>query len=282
MARFPWSQSWLRSSSAKTRLGDLESAGMRVAHRWATYDVPSEPLRAEVVPSRIDVAGFRDFVARAGYESMDYWRGGKDPGGTEKWLEHFVSLELLEPRPGEVLIDIASCTSPFPEVAERFHGVQAFRQDLSYPEGVHGRRIGGDASHLDLPDEFADLLTLHCSFEHFEGDRDQAFLREAERILKPGGRLCILPLYTSETYSIQTDLAAWKRRVPEIEGDALICVADGWGEVHGRFYDARRFDERVAGSAGSMEVRILRVENFTEAAPDCYLKLAALLRKPAA
>ena len=58
---------------------------------------------------------------------------------------------------------------------------------------------------MDVPDAFADKLFLHNSFEHFEGDADTGFVREAWRVLKPGGRVCIVPLYLSTRHQILTD-----------------------------------------------------------------------------
>lgn len=256
--------------------------GRRVRERWASYDDITPELRetgVEVVPYRIDVEAFWRYVEGCGYRRMDYWQGGAMRAATEKWLEHFVSIDLLQPRPDEVLIDVASCTSPFPDILRQRWGCRTYRQDWAYPTGISGDRIGGDAAAMPVPAAFADHLVLHCSFEHFELERDQRFLREAGRILKPGGRLCILPLYTNRAYCIQTDLAAWHLRRPELERDAVICVADSWGEVHGRFYDPRRFRQRVLANLGDLRLRLYQVENCTEVAEDCYLRLAAVFTR---
>lgn len=260
-----------------------QQGGRRVSKGWCTYDDITADLAAkgvEVSSHRIDVEGFWRYVDRVGYRDMPYWEGGKARAGTEKWLEHYVSLELMKPAPDEVFVDIASCYSPFPDILREHWGCRTYRQDWAYPPGVHGDRIGSDAAELPVSDGFADGLTLHCSFEHFEGDRDFMFLREAERVLRPGGRLCILPIYTNRTYRIQTDLEAWHLRRPSFERDAVICAAEGWGEVHGRFYDPGHFVQRILGNVGSLRLRIHRVENYLDVAPDCYLRFAAMFTKP--
>ncbi len=257
--------------------------GRRVRLGWADSEDLTEQLTRcglEVVPYRIDVAAFWSYVDQVGYRSLAYWQGGQARAATEKWLEHFVSIELLGPRVGELLIDVASCHSPFPDIVRDGFGVTAYRQDLLYPLGVEGDRIGGDAVSMPLPASSVDLMTLHCSFEHFEQDRDGAFLREADRVLRPGGRLCILPLYTNRRYCIQTNLDRWRASCPPwFERDALVCQADGWEEVHGRFYDPEHLVERVLGNLGSLEARIVRVENAKEVAEDCYLVYAAVLTR---
>lgn len=250
---------------------------------FATHDDITPELRnhgVRVHRHSIDLDGFSRFVDAAGYRHRSYYDGGRNPCAVNKWLEHYVSLELLEPDPGEILIDVANCYSPFPEIARELLSLKAFRQDLIYEAGIHDDRIGGNAADMPLDDEFADLLTLHCSFEHFEGTSDQDFIREAGRVLRPGGRLCILPLYTHREYAIQTDPATWKERTIQFEPDAVIYVADGWGEAHGRLYDARHFLDRVVANLGELELTIFEMENYAEVWEQCYLRFAAVFRKP--
>ena len=233
-----------------------------------------------VVPYEIDLQAFASYLKIADYANRPYYGFGKHPASREKWLEHYVSLDLLAPKPGEVLVDIASSESPFSDILSSHYGVDAYRQDWLYPDGVNGRQIGGDASALPVDDGFADCLVMHCSFEHFEGDRDSAFTREASRVLRPGGRLCILPLYTAPEYCIQTDPAGWKKHDVAFEADALICVTTDWGESHGRFYDAASFVERIVRRLGDLELTVYSVSNFREAGSVCYLRLAAVFKKP--
>ena len=273
---------WRADLPLRARYDIWRQGGRRVLPGWAQYDDITPRLAeqgVEVVPYHIDVDAFWRYVEESGYRRMGYWEGGKARAGTEKWLEHYVSIDLLRPQASAVLIDIASCTSPFPDILRDRWGCRTYRQDWSYPAGLDGDRIGSDAAALPVAEGFADGLTLHCSFEHFEGDRDARFLREAERVLRPGGRLCILPFYTNWSYSIQTDLAAWHLRRPGFEADAVIRVADNWGEVHGRFYDPEHFVRRILGSLGRLRLQIFRVENYLEVAPDCYLKLAAVFTR---
>lgn len=268
--------------SLQERYRIWRQGGRRVYRGWSTYDDITPRLvehGVEVLPYRIDVDAFWRYVEESGYRQMPYWNGGKARAGTEKWLEHFVSVDLMRPQPSEVFIDIASCNSPFPDVLRERWACRTYRQDWSYPPGEDGDRIGGDAAALPLRAESADGLTLHCSFEHFEGDRDARFLREADRVLRPGGRLCILPLYTNWSYCIQTDLRAWHLRRPEFERDAVVCVAPDWGEVHGRFYDPAHFVDRILGNLGRLQLRLYQVENYREVAADCYLQFAALFTR---
>ena len=242
------------------------SSGLRdVGVRLASYAVP--------------VADFDAYVERAGYAALDYYDHGREPSAREKYLEHFVSLDLIAPRPGEVLIDIASMNSPFSEIAADLYGLTTYRQDLMYPEGLHGRTMGGDAASMPIPDGFADHLVLHCSFEHFEGDSDSRFIREASRVLRPGGKLCILPLYTSSEYAIQTHPRGLRPQRLDFEPGDLVYVSDQWGPPHCRYYDATAFERRVVSQLGDLDLTIYEVTNRDEVGGNCYLRYAAVFRK---
>lgn len=154
-----------------------------------------------------------------------------------------------------------------------------FSQDLNYGRGIRGRRIGGDATRLPLPDGFATSLALHCSFEHFEGDADICFLREVRRVLRPGGRVCILPLYLSTEYQNLTDPVVLTKGNRPFEPGAVIVGVRGYFNRFGRVYDVRRFVSRVGENLGGLTLKLYQVLNAAEIDPACYLRLAAVLEK---
>lgn len=230
---------------------------------------------------KVPIREFEAYVDAAGYGGLDYYGRGREPAAREKYLEHFVSLRLTDPKPGEVLIDIASMNSPFAKISAAMYGLVTYRQDLMFPAGRHGDAIGGDAAHMPVPDSFADHMVLHCSFEHFEGDSDIDFVREASRVLKPGGRLCILPLYTSSEYAIQIHPRGLRSQPLQIEPGDVVYVSDRWGPPHQRFYDARAFRRRIVSQLDGMTLTIYRVTNLDEVGGDVYLRYAAVFRKAA-
>ena len=259
-----------------------QRGGKHFELRWAPYDDLTAQLAAhgvEIRSHQIDIKAFWRYVESCKYRELSYWGGGEVPTAPEKWLEHWVSIELLDPQPGEVSIDIASCYSPFPDLLREHYGVESYRQDIIYPAGLDGDKIGGDAIAMPIADNFADHLTLHCSFEHFEGDRDTLLLKEAQRVLRPGGRLCILPFYTSHAYCIQSDPGTWKERNVRFEDDALIYLARNWQELHARMYDTAHFLERIVARLEQLDLAFYTVANYAEVDPICYLKFAALFTK---
>lgn len=250
----------------------------RVEYHDISADLSDAGVRLE--PYHVPIEDFDAYVEKAGYAALPYYDHGRAPSSREKYLEHYVSLRLLEPRAGQKLIDVASMNSPFSEIAAGLYGLTTYRQDIMYPEGVHERTIGGDAASMPVPDGFVDHLVMHCSFEHFEGDSDSRFIREASRVLKPGGRLCILPVYTSSTYAIQTHPRGLRRQHIQFEQGDTVFVADEWGPPHARFYDAGALMRRVVSQLGDLDLTIFHVTNLSQVGSDCYLRYAALFQKP--
>jgi hypothetical protein len=224
---------------------------------------------------RVDVNGYRKWKAAARYPFLAYHIAHE-----EKYLEHYLSWELLRGVHCRVLVDVASCRSFFPVVIRR-QGIRVIEHDLAYPPGLHGDRLGSDAAAMPLPDASVDAMTLHCSFEHFEGDTDVRFLQEAQRVVRPGGRVVIIPLYLHVRHQTLVDPAEWERTRVPIEDGADIVVIPGYGNRHGRIYDPSTFVYRIYDTAVriGLRPRIVHIENACDVSPHCYLQFAFVLDK---
>lgn len=199
-------------------------------------------LGVRVEDSRIDAADFERWMD-AWPEIADFYR----PYGKfalEKCLEHYLTTREAAPQPGQTLVDVAASGSPYAEALVR-RGVNAYSLDLSYPPGIRGWRIGADATQSGLPDAFADALTLHCAYECFMGDADTRLLAEAARILKPGGRLVVAPLYLEDSFFNVTSPRCDQSRVDIDPGAERVWRDDPWDEPFARHYSASAFVERV-------------------------------------
>jgi SAM-dependent methyltransferase len=250
---------------------DAVAAEVRAALEAAGIEVE----RRSVEPER-----YRAWLAQADYARHPlYLDGGRAAEFPEKGLEHFIAAGLLGLQAGQVCIDVASQHSPAPEIYERLHGAVMYTQDLLYRPGVHGRRVGGSASELPLSNGFADAMVSHNAFEHFEGDADTAFIREAARVLRPGGRLCILPLFLFTEHAIQTDPAAITGALPPFDAGARLWAARGWHDRHGRFYDAARLKSRLLDHAGAFSVRLIEYTDAAVVDVSCYLRFAVVLTR---
>lgn len=225
----------------------------------------------------IDVDDYHQYFQAARYSEdfPDYYSFNIK----EKSLEHYIAARLLKLQNQDIYIDIASQESPVPKIYNKLFGVTSYRQDLKYPPGINDFTIGGDAANMPIPNEFTNKLALHCSFEHFEGDSDIRFIHEIERVLKPGGAACIVPLYLSSQYFIMTNpLIAIGQNVPFEEG-ALVVSNPELNSRHGRFYDPESLCTRVRQHMGNLKIRIINIKNSKEVDSSCYVRFAMVLEK---
>lgn len=179
----------------------------------------------------------------------------------EKLLEHYLTLTYLEVTPSDVLIDVAADESCFAPTL-RQQGMFAYRQDLVYPSGIHGFDIGGDAGDMPVEDGFADVLTLHCAFECFQGDSDIRFIREVPRILRSHGRLGIVPLYIDTMHFVKTSPWCDKRNI-QVEPEAKwLWRDDRYHEPFSRHYSPEVFRERIIRNLTQMQKKIVCFTNI--------------------
>jgi hypothetical protein len=199
-----------------------------------------------VEPLPIDRESFAGYLERAKYSDYhpDYYKG--EPHFLKhKQVQHYVSFLLCPPQADQVWMDVASSSSPFPEILTRLAGPTVYRQDLSYPAGVNGLRIGSDGRSIPMADGSIDFISLHCSFEHFEGDADTGFIEEAARLLAPGGAVTIVPLYVSDTAQVLTNPRHWMNRGIPRGDSSQITLSKLYWESHGRFYNFDTLSRRV-------------------------------------
>jgi hypothetical protein len=186
---------------------------------------------------------FHEFLAAAEY-------AGRYPGYyvgnlAEKAFEHLASMRLLGVGPGDVFVDVASEGSPLPDIAHRLYGATSFAQDIMYQPGIVGGRIGGDACEMPVPAGFASKAALTCSLEHFEGDADSRLFVEMGRVLRPGGKVAVIPLYMFTRPAVQTDPRYSASTEVAFDLGATVFCSEGWGNRHGRFYSAGSLLERI-------------------------------------
>jgi SAM-dependent methyltransferase len=202
---------------------------------------------------QLDPAAYQRFRARFPMPRL-YAVGYKD----KKALEHFIAFTQLDLGPGQTYVDIGSEGSPYPRLFRRI-GVWAFSQDLAYRPGVHGWRIGSSADRLPLDERSVDRISLQCAFEHFEGSADGGFIRELSRVLRPGGRCVIVPLYLSNTFrNIVDPLLA--EGVEFDEGSARVAETDLGGRFE-RLYSPASLSRIVRPGLG-LTYTLCRVANL--------------------
>lgn len=242
---------------------------------WIINELNRSKAGLELQAYTIDVKAYNRWVSDARYPPLLYHVAKR-----EKYLEHFVSYDLLGLHRMATILDVASFRSYFPNIM-RAKGYRVIVQDLVFRPGLNGDVLGGNASSMELPSSSIDAMTLHCSFEHFEGDSDIAFMRESARILKPGGRVVILPLYLHQEYLTQADPCFLATDNVLIDAGADLVAVRGYANRHGRHYSPAAFLNRVHRAAveSGLHPVLKVVENAKEVSQDCYLKFALVLDK---
>ncbi len=262
----------------------------RVSYSEANVEVVRRQITEEGFQIRLwDIVQllpeFSEFIRLPEYAGSYREYGGKDECSfLEKALEHFLSFKITRPVKGQVFMDVGSCVSVVPDILRRLYGCECYAQDLELPGGVHTWRVGSNAARIPLPDSSLDGMTLHCTFEHFEGNADTAFVRECARLLRPAAKTVILPLYVNLNWTNvtgETDQA--KRDTIKFDGDASYwCVIPEWRNRFGRHYSSRALLDRVLNVAieCGLKVELLRIVNFEQVHPSLWLRWALVLEKP--
>jgi SAM-dependent methyltransferase len=179
-----------------------------------------------------------------------------------KLTEYFISEQFLQFRDADIGIDVAAQDCPFAEYLRKTYGSRTFRQDLYYMKpGVRGWDIGGSASALPFLDNTVAAIMLHNSLEHFEGEQDSLFIKEAERILRPRGCVCIVPFFISEKYNEDHE-AGWL-------DEHGIKHLWGVGARFSRSYDVEQFQQRILNVAPKLYPAVY----YTSRINPCFLVL---------
>ena len=176
-----------------------------------------------------------------------------------KPLEYLTTTRLLNLADGDTVLDAAGGTSrEYPESLRAATGktIEFICQDSQLEGTVYDgiRFVGGSIDELPLADASIDAISCHHSMEHFRGDTDVRFVREMIRLLKPGGRLVVVPLFLGTKYA-----EFWNRR-PEAapSADGAVQIVDrlgsfcGWGpyEHFARVYSLDAFRTRLLQTIG--------------------------------
>jgi SAM-dependent methyltransferase len=221
---------------------DLGVAALDNYHRYEALKNRLIQAGVSVVDYDVDIAEFTQW--RVSMPKLHDFYHGLGAIYIEKCLEHYLAYTILGINSVDILIDVAAASSPFVSALLE-QGIDAYKLDIVYPRGVNGHEIGADAADTKLPANFADVLTLHCSFECFAGNADTGFIKEASRILKPGGRYAIAPLYMAEAHIISKSPYS-KLPAKLVDREARqVWREDTYNVPFCRFYAPEVFADRV-------------------------------------
>jgi SAM-dependent methyltransferase len=150
----------------------------------------------------------------------DFWEGqaerwvrwAREPGHDSYWLFHRDRFLELLPPPGRLTVDVGCGEGRLARDLQAFgHTVLAVDRSATMVE--HARSADpeldvrqADAAELPLEDEAADLVVSFMSL--MNTDDLEGAVREAARVLAPGGRYCVAithPLNTAGAFASRED-----------------------------------------------------------------------------
>lgn len=249
---------------------------IQIEHRLLALDVP-------VLDLSVSLDEFEAFIKQAGFP-VDYHGGANTPIYREKLLEHFVAWKLLagDDERSSPYVDVAAGESPWVKML-RERGVNAYAVDLSIP-GKHAHLEyyrQEDATNSTFEDESVGSASLQCAYEMFAGDHDIELLKEFGRILKPGGRVVISPLYM-HTHACYYQTPEWYGKYDGDSGAVAYVRRDCWDIPASRKYSPETFRKRVWEAAFryglTPSLHILR--NKKEVGSEMYLHFVLVIEKP--
>lgn len=198
----------------------------------------------------------------------------------KKLIEFYISYVSLNPTPNDVFMDAAGGIYTY---INSLNCRTRILQDIKLSDDLR-KRLGqgieyleSNASNINLPDESVDKISCHHSFEHFQGTADIQFIKEIQRLLKIGGKCCIVPVFIADKYIELTDLVDFSKKTDPhskliIDPTATLPGGISCGN-YARMYDLRAFQKRIINSIDSKRYRAVisefRIGN--ESVPDFEL-----------
>jgi demethylmenaquinone methyltransferase / 2-methoxy-6-polyprenyl-1,4-benzoquinol methylase len=189
---------------------------------------PHHPLRSYYPTESERSAWVRGIFDRT---AADYDRLESVLGlGTGPWYRRRALREAgLQPK--MTVVDVGTGTGLLASAAARIAGDPSLVTGIDPSPGMieHARvpaglrLLAGSGEHIPLPDATADFLSMGYALRHV-GDLSAAFA-EFRRVLRPGGRLCILEISLPERAWARALLKAW------LDG-CVPCLASVVGRRH--------------------------------------------------
>jgi ubiquinone/menaquinone biosynthesis C-methylase UbiE len=210
----------------------------------------------------------------------------------KKLIEFFTTYSLLKPCAEDTFMDAAGGIDSY---IKKLACSKLYMQDIKILKELQnslGKKIEYiecNAGSISLSDESVDKISCHHAFEHFQGDSDFLFIKEIQRLLRQGGKCCIMPIFIADHYVDLTDTITYKYKFDENSDyivDPTASLPGGNRSGHySRIYDLKSFQRRVLNNIDLEKFKTtfyeLRINGNTT--PDFKLKChkyASIINRP--
>jgi hypothetical protein len=276
--------------SAKIALNMLKQKSGYIKWKYRHTPVYANPTEAELeqIEQGLLALGIElydyappsaDFLAfqAQGWFPLDYHGGLNSGVWDEKLLEHWISSERLGVMRYElkdIYVDIAAAGSPWAQALRERKNINAYAIDL-YEIGKAYRHLDyyrvENATASTFADDSISGASLHCAYEMFMGKDDTKLIKELARILKPGGKVVILPLYMHTNYCSYSTPEYFGKGYSDPHAREYLRLDCG-GVPSSRKYDPLKLKERVLDpiSAAGLNYKLSVLRNKNEFGKGIY------------
>jgi hypothetical protein len=218
-------------------------------------------LGIPVTGCRLNVRDYDSYLAKAGYGRHPFYGTVSGEMLLQKSFEHYMSARLLDVQRDDVCLELVIDIPAADVFYERVYGCKTYVLDVNSLLSSPGN--GADLG-VKVPLDRISKVVMHCAFEHLESDSDTGLIKKLESVLRPGAKICIIPMYFSTHYAVCTDPC----RLPEsgalFDKEARVYCRKGWNNRFGRYYDTAHFVSRIKDAAGQLNYKIYHIENTAD------------------
>lgn len=265
----------------------------RKAKKWNSI------IDAEIQPIKYDEIQYvnKSILNASKAEVINWLRIGNlieliecNDGLHKKGLEFFFSAKILDLKKEDIIMDAAGGRSNYLEAVKKnigshnlyltdhiYKGVKKLDNDIFI--------VGGDITYINLSSNSLSKIACHHAFEHFQENKDVAFIKEAYRLLQDDGILVIIPMFLTSRYvecwNIDTDKHFDEFSHVIIDRTASIPGADEDGHF-ARFYSSSAFISRIIKPADELgfKCEIIECHVDGEEIPDMVANFGSTLNRP--
>ena len=203
------------------------------------------------------------------------------------FTEKFLNFSMYSK--DDIYIDAGCSTTPWVFYLREKRGINAFGLGLhvdNLPEEYKKwYYLGENVTRTTFPDNSVTGISMQSSFECLLKNGDMEFIKECARILRPGGKVVISPLYLTEKYISAVSMDKYHQHNKDEDQEEYVRF-DCMGMRRANHYDIPHLKSRILDNAESMgmEYVIYILANCDVPAydfPHCfsYMKFILVLTK---
>jgi SAM-dependent methyltransferase len=187
----------------------------------------------------------------------DFYKKTTNPFYFRKLCEYWFASQILklpDYKKEDIYIDVGSSSTPWVmELREKFN-INAFGVDLEKNPLNKEYYLVEDATSTSFENNSVSGISLQSTFCLFAGHADIRFIHECARILKPGGKVVILPLYMYPEYISLVSPQFYNKGYNDNEQKEYL--RRDWPNIRmSRYYDVKHLKSRIINEAEALGLK---------------------------